>query len=95
VPQGASPTNICFNILPKEIEAFPPLVLNPLSFWIYFTRVSMVLVRADHTNETPFTANGSTAKNATRCRGFFQQKQPVTGQEFLFILFLLLNLELE
>jgi hypothetical protein len=55
----------------------------------------MVLVRADHTNETPFTANGSTAKNATRCRGFFQQKQPVTGQEFLFILFLLLNLELE
>jgi hypothetical protein len=30
-------------------------------------------------------ANGSRAKKATRCRGFFQQKEPITGQDLVAV----------
>jgi hypothetical protein len=71
--------------LEKKKRAFLPSVskLSPLVGLYYFVRVSTALVRAPHTKVTPLIANGRIAKKATRWRGFFQQKQPVTGQEFL------------
>jgi len=65
----------------------------------YFVRVSTALVIAPHANTKPLIANGKTAKKAKRWSGFFQQKEPVTGQDLVFvnvaIVNLLLKLELE
>jgi hypothetical protein len=30
-------------------------------------------------------ANGSRAKKATRCRGFFHEKEPITGQDLVAV----------
>jgi hypothetical protein len=52
----------------------------------YFSRASTLFSIACHRKVKPLIANGRIAKNATRCRGFFQQKQPVTGQDLTVVL---------